>query len=534
MFASLRINGSASNVRLAVGWLAMLLLLLPLATLLVLAASSWFQVDLDLRWLKLAGRTIALGAGASFLAVVWGVAAAWLIEMCVFPGRRLLGLLLFLPFAIPPYLQAYIWGDLIDSAAWAPAGFGMRNIYGASFVMSLALYPYVYMLARATFASRSCTLLAIARMLGCSPLVSFFKVALPMARPAIVIGALLVFMEVTNDIAVAQNYGIRTLGSHIYDLWLNRDQRGAAIAVSSLLLIIAFVIFAAELASRAKQRQYDASQNYFCCTDSFVLPKPHAALALIFCGVLIAASFFLPTIILLLNTLSSQVDARSLLGGVTDTLYLVVGVCALGFAIGSAVAGLLRSIASPHGKLACQFAMAGYALPGVVYSLGMLIFIGYVADKVFDVSGISIHWLWITSSALLLVALAFRYVVIPVGAVDSALSSIPPQLGAAGRLAGKSSFQMLRRFWLPLMRPTLIAGALLLATDIIKELPLTLILRPFEFNPLAILIYQFASDEDIYSASPYALVLVVLTACMLALSYRWIVPAWMSQGKAAT
>ena len=194
------------------GWFLVALILAPVFTLIVISVDGLASGGLGSRSIRLTASTVSLGLTTALIALVIGVSCAWLIEMCMFPGRRLLGFLLFLPFAIPPYLQAYVWAELVDDGGWLPVGYGLRNPLGASLVMALVLYPYIYMFARGAFAQRSCGLNVAARVLGCGSWGAFFRISLPVARPAIAIGALLVFMEVANDIAIAEDYGLSTLG----------------------------------------------------------------------------------------------------------------------------------------------------------------------------------------------------------------------------------------------------------------------------------------------------------------------------------
>lgn len=460
--------------------------------------------------------TMLLAGGASALALLWGTAAAWLVEMCSFAGRRVFGLLLFLPFALPPYLHAYVWGDLADTVAIA----GVRSMPGACLLMSFALYPYVYMFARASFARQSSSLQAASRLLGCTPWGAFFKVALPMARPALGIGALLVFMEAANDIAVAQDFGLGTLGYRVYDLWLNRGAGGSAALLASLLAAIGIALFWLESFMRRRQRQYESSLRHFGSASVHRLRGGRAALACCGCGALALLGFAVPALALAAKALASSAwrPAR-LADALADTLLLALLAGLASFAIGVALLWLRRRSRLAAVRLACVLPAGGYALPGVVYGMGCLLLAGALADGLFGLTGYSAHWLMHSSIGVLVLALACRYLVIPGGALERGLEAVSPRMDEVGRCAGKSRLAMLFQVWLPLLRPSLLAGGLLLAADIIKELPLTLLLRPLGTDPLAPLLYQYASDEDLGLAAPPALLLVMLTLTLLCLAY---------------
>ena len=423
--------------------------------------------------------------------------------------------------------KLYIWADLVDDGGWLPAGYGVRNFWGACLLFSLVLYPYVYMFARAAFAQSSCALLSASRILGCTPWAAFRRVALPVARPAIAVGALLVFMEVINDIAIAEDYGLQTLGYHIYDVWLNRDNKSAAAALALLLIMFALVLVVIEVFSRHRQRQYELEQHCYCSDNEYHLQGGRLVLAVSFCTVLATAGFFLPLGALIENMSGTGLqDLTAVVAAATDTLTLVVLVAGVGFLLGGALTYVRHRTAGMGLRVASQLPLIGYAFPGMIYGLGTIVAASAVAHFLAINFGIAASWLW-TTIGLLIFALACRYIVITSGAVEAALSLVPPHYAAVGRNAGKSPLMMLLQIYLPLMRPALLVGVMLLAVDVIKELPLTLVLRPLGTDTLALLVYQHAADENLGRAAPAALLMILLAAMMLAVSYRWIVPAWL-------
>ena len=509
------------------GWALVALVLAPVLALFAISLAGVSELGGSPRAFVLLANTVVVGLGTAALAVSLGVSCAWLVEMCEFPLRRPLGFLLFLPFAIPPYLQAYVWADVVDDGGWLPVGVGLRNPAGACVVMALVLFPYVYMFARAAFAQRSCNLLAASRMLGCSPWGAFFKVALPLARPAIAVGALLAFMEAINDIAIAEDYGLSTLSYHIYDVWLNRDDRQLAAAYATLLMALALVLASFEQLGRVRQRQYEISQRCICAGNAYPIDGVKALAASSFCAMVAALGFFAPVVLLVSRLIgASNGLSDDVLESLADTAALLALVIVACFLLGGGISYLRRRFGPRPLGLASRLTAVGYAFPGIVYALGAIAAAGWLAWMVESVIDVSIHWIWTTSVLVLVAALSFRYVVITAGAIDSAMTAIPPHIDAVCRNAGKSRLASLLGVHLPLMRPMLAVGLLLLMVDLVKELPLTLVLRPLGTTTLALDVYQYAADEDLGSAAAPALVLVLLATVALALVYRWVVPAW--------
>lgn len=514
--------------RPACSWLVVGLVLAPLLALLVEGSAGVLAGHLESRVLRLAGTTLLLAGGSTVLASMFGVGSAWLVENCEFPGRKLFAFALFLPFAVPPYLLAYVWSDLVDDGGWLPPGVGVRNLAGACLVMSLVLYPYVYMFARASFAQRSSGLLVAARLLGCTPWGAFWRTAVPLARPAIAVGGLLVFMEVANDIAVAEDYGLQTLGYYIYDLWLNRDQRSAAAAVSMLMMVMALVLALGEFTSRRRQRQYQQGVRCYCSDYSYRLSGSKGMLAMAWCATLFGFAFAVPVVTLGLRVVHSSTRAMwAALAAAADTLLLAAMVVVLSFCLGGLLVAMRRWGGGAITKVLTWLALLGYAFPGIIYALGAILAVSAAATWLEAQTGWLIHWLWTTTVCLLVFALASRFVTISWGALETGLTQVPPKYAAVARSAGKSWWATLLVVYLPMMRPALFAGGILLLVDVIKELPLVLVLRPFGTDTLSLLVFQHASDEDLVNSAPAALLMLVIAAVGLALAYRWMVPAWV-------
>ena len=512
----------------AVATLLALLVLAPVLWLLgyAFAGSGWASL-LRPGMLERSVVTLLFGLGTTVLAICWGLSTAWLVEMCSFTGRRFYAFALFLPFAVPPYLAAYLWADLVEQSDYLPAAWSLRNLPGACLVMSLVLYPYVYMLARASFAQRSGGLLAAAFVLGCNSWGAFWRVALPLTRPALAIGAIMVFMEVINDIAVARDYGLRTLGLHVYDVWLNRGDRPAAAAAAGLLVLLAVILAMAESASRRSQRQYVQTVKHYRLGSGYQLYGWLALLAQGWCMVILGFALIIPIGWLTVRLIDSDLRGlASLPDAFLDTLGVVLPAVLLAFAISAALAWCSRADRSKLASALAQIARSGYAFPGSVYALGALVFVGALSSATKTMFGFALVWLWAVVPGLLIYALAARYLIAAGGSLDAGLAHLPPNLIAVARCAGLGAVRRAVQVHVPMLRPALIAGALLIGVDLLKELPLSLILRPLGMSTLAVEIFQHASDEDLGRAAPAAWLIVLLAAMMLALAYRWIVPTW--------
>ncbi len=481
------------------------------------AAGSWRSL------MRLTLNTLALTASAAALATIIGAGTAWLVARYEFPGRRLAGLALFMPFAIPPYLAAYVWADLAERIG---RGMHMRSMAGAAAVMALVLYPYVYLLARTAFAQQVGALMAAARILGCSPRQAFWRVAVPLARPAIAVGALLAAMEAANDIAIAEDYGIATLGYYVYDAWLNRGDKASAVLASGVLAGLALLAASCEAASRRSQRHHQEQARTYASEAPRRLNGWRSAAAATACWLPFVLGFAAPAAALVRHGLYAPAGAWSTLpASLLGTAILIGGAVALAYAFAAAFAAAAARTAR-LAQVLDRITRSGYAVPGSVYALGALLAAAALADAAEITSGLSIRWLWTAAPVLLIGALATRYLAVAAGAVEAGRAAVPPRLAAAARSSGLSGLQVLRRAKFPLMAPALTAGILLMGTDIIKELPLTLILRPLGLTSLAVETYGFAADEDLLGAAPPALAMVSLAAAGLALAYGRLTPAW--------
>nr|WP_206603202.1 iron ABC transporter permease [Leptolyngbya ohadii] len=520
------------------GWtIAVSLIALLIATPILVVLSSVF-VDARQVWQHLAETVLAgyllnslwlmLGVGVGVLAI--GVSTAWCVTMCRFPGSRSLEWLLLLPLAVPAYLMAYVYTELLEFYGpvqmtlrgifgWTEVGDywfpQIRSIGGAIVLFSLVLYPYVYLMARVAFLEQSVCTLEASRSLGCSPWRSFWKVALPLARPAIVAGLALALMETLSDFGAVQYFGVNTFTVGIYRTWFGMGERIAASQLSALLLGIVLLLLFLERFSRRQTRYYQTSSRYQR-SSPFVLQSWRSVLALIVCWIPVVLGFLLPAIVLLQMSLSNvtknfserfwQLAANSLLvSGITAAIGVVL---ALVLAYG------LRLRPSPAMNLAVRSAAIGYAVPGTVIAVGVLIPLGQFDNRLDAwmkaTFGISTGLLLSGTIVALVFAYLVRFLTVAFNSTESSLNRIKPNMDEASRSLGYSPTQTLLKIHAPLMGSGLITAALLVFVDVMKELPATLIVRPFNFDTLAIEVYKLASDERLAEAAAPALAIVLV------------------------
>ncbi|PLW75184.1 iron ABC transporter permease [Cohaesibacter celericrescens] len=474
--------------------------------------------------------TAWLMLGVGILTIVIGVSTAWLVTMCRFPGRGIFQWALLVPLAIPTYIVAYAAVDLLDYSGPAQNAlrwlFGFKNardywfpeirsLPGAILVMSLVLYPYVYLTSRATFLLQSACALDVSRTLGAGPLRLFFAVALPLARPAIVVGVTLAMMECLNDIGAVEFFGVKTLTFSVYDTWLNRSSLAGAAQISTVMLLVVLLLLWLERRGRSKQRFAVTSRRYQAL-PSYQLTGIRALSAFLACLAPIILGFILPALVLARSVMLHWQDNLNTDFFVAMGNSLLLAVCAaiLTAAIGTALAYFARLHNSMFVAAITRISSVGYAVPGTVLAVGILIPIAsldnLIASTMRDWFGIATGLILISSGAAMLYAYCVRFMAMSYGAGETGLQRISPNLDAAARTLGRSPFRTLIEIDLPMIRPALISGALLVFVDVMKELPATILLRPFNFETLATLVYGQASLEAFEKASLAALTIVLV------------------------
>ncbi len=511
----------------------LLVVALPIATVVLLALTPADNIWPHLVATILPGsilRTLMLSFGVSLLACVVGTGTAWLITMYRFPGRELLDRLLVLPLAVPTYIVAYCYVELLDYAGpvqthlrslfgftsvadyWFPQ---VRSLGGAIFIMASVLYPYVYLTARASFAQQSACVLEVARTLGRSPLATFFDVALPIARPAIAAGTALVIMECLNDLGAVQYLGVDTLSATIYSTWVQRSNIGGAAQIATVMLFLVVALFAIERALRGGARSHHTTGRYRAI--------PFQELAG-WKGITAAALAALPFVFGFIVPLAVIVpDAATHLDGALSSGFLpaagntlLLSSIAAGVAIAVALTlGYARRIAgNGFVRPASRLASLGYAIPGTVLAIGLLIPLAGIDNRIdeFMRATFGVSTGLVLSGSLLALTLAYviRFLAVALAPIESGLERVSTNLDAAARTLGESALSSLWRVHLPLLVAPLGAAALLVFVDCMKELPATLLLRPFNFETLATHVYTLAAIEQLEQASLAALTIVLV------------------------
>lgn len=474
--------------------------------------------------------TLILMTGVGIFAAIVGTGTAWLVAMHDFPGRRILSWMLLMPLAIPAYVGAYALVDFLDYAG--PVQVGLRAAFGwssaadyrfpdirsmpfAILVIGLSLYPYVYLLARTAFAEQSGAGYEVARALGAGPWRRFASVGLPLARPAIAAGVAVVMMESVNDFGVVDFFGVQTLTTGIFSVWLSGGNAGGAAQIACVILLVIALLVLLERRSRARRRFWQAARSQRPVTRAQVSGRAGLAMTLL-CMLPVLLGFAFPVSVMGWHAI---VAADGWLApGLTRALFntvTVAGVAALatvGLALFMTYGVRITGLAIP--RLLLPVTTIGYAAPGAVLGLGVLIplaaFDNRVADGVLAITGWDPGLILTGSMAALVFAYVVRFFAIGQGAADAALTRIPPSLPLAARSLGQGPGGVLRRIHLPLMRGSVAMALLLVFVDAVKELPATLLLRPFGFDTLATRVHDQASLERLSQAAPAALVITAV------------------------
>ena len=484
-------------------------------------------------WLHLAdtvlpryvANTLILMMGVGLVTLFFGVTTAWIVVRYQFAGRRILQWALLLPATIPAYLIAYTYTDFLEYAGplqvllrdffgwksardyWFPE---IRSMGGAILVMGAVLYPYVYVITRTAYLLTPVSLFEVGRMNGSN---MFWGVAFPLARPAIVAGLALVMMETISDFGTVEYFSIETLTLGIFNVWLGMNNLTAAsqIAAFSFLFIIALVLV--ERIARARRRYMDTTRR----SDS-LSPQPvsfaKGTLFICICSFPIVVGFLLPVCVLLnfvLQGYSTSVNAE-ILSAASNSLFLGL-IAAMLVVFSATFMGLVASF--DKGKVMpwlSALSSFGYAFPGTILAIGVVTAGGmvdsWIATILMKISGISYQG-WLTSGVgLIIFASVVRFQAIGYGAVTAGLGRVPDNMVEASRVLGQGLFQSIKKVMLPLLRLSCVTGGLLVFVDVMKELPMTLLLRPFNYETLSTYVYQFAKDELLEEAALPALAIV--------------------------
>lgn len=473
--------------------------------------------------------TVLLMVGVGIGVAVIGTGTAWLVAMCRFPGRKIFAWLLILPMAMPAYVIAYSYTDLLEYAGPVQsalrAAFGWANARdywfprirgdgGAIAMLTLVLYPYVYLLARAAFLEQSVCALEVSRTLGRTPREAFVSVALPLARPAIVVGVMLALMETLNDFGTVDYFAVRTLTAGVFDVWFGMGNAGGGAQIALVLLSFVVLVIWLERHSRRSQR-FHGTTTRRKSPPGFQLRGWRAWLAMLCCALPIIAGFLVPASLLMVYAARrfGEDGTATYLAHTGNSVMLATLAAALTLVIGVFLAYAQRLRPTLLVRGAVRWASVGYALPGVAIAIGVLLPIGAFDNAVDGVMraefGVSTGLLISGGIGALMIAYVVRFLAISLGSAESGLGKVTPNVDMAARTLGHGPLATLVRVHLPLIRGSVLTGAVLVFVDTMKELPATLVLRPFNFDTLATFVYQYASDELLEECSLAALTIVV-------------------------
>jgi iron(III) transport system permease protein len=509
-------------------------LLLAIPVVLIFFSFAYPQAEL---WRHLAdtvlgdylSNSLILAFGVGFFSLIIGTLLAWLVARYDFIGRQKLQWLVLLPMAMPAYIIAYTYTGMLDFAGpvqtslrdyfgwsygnyWFPE---IRSLVGAVAMLSLVLYPYVYMLARTAFVEQSVSLLEVSRSLGVGPVKHFFKVALPLARPAILTGTALAMMEAFADYGTVQYFGISTFTTGIFRTWFGLGNGIAAAQLAAMLTSFVLLLLLVEKYSRRKIKYYHQGQKQRPAARVKIKGSKGILLCLL-CALPAILGFILPFIQLLswaLGAFETGVDEQ-FMQLVWNSFYLaaLAALIAVVLALLFAYAKRLRSGFVLNTQV--QIASLGYAVPGTVIAVGVMLplsgldnAVNAFTERWFD---LSVGLIFSGSLFALLLAYSVRFLAVALHNVEAGLSRIKPSMDQAARSLGLEPRQVLKQVHVPLLKASVLSAGLLVFVDVLKELPATLILRPFNFNTLAVRTFELASDERLADASLSAVAIVLV------------------------
>ncbi|MTI09180.1 ABC transporter permease [Curvivirga aplysinae] len=531
--AQRQVSFSRNSLRWVVGAFAIAgFVLLPVAAIIWLAFNPeeniWPHL-ISTMLPRYVSNTLVLMLGVGLGTITGGVMCAWFVTMCNFPGKRIFEWALLLPLAMPAYVVAYVYTDLLEYAGpvqtslrylfdwklkseyWFP---DIRTHGGAIAMLSLVLYPYVYMLTRAAFLQQSVCVLEAGRVLGRSPWACFWSVALPLARPALVVGTALAMMETLNDFGTIDFFAVHTLTAGIFDVWLNMSNIGGAAQIALVMLLFVIGLLWIERASR-KGQKYHSTTTRYKALPGYQLKGWHKYFAIVACSSPILFGFLIPA-----GTLAFYAARRfeeswtsEFFGYALNSLFLSSAAAILVIVVGVFMAYAVRLSGQKGLKTATRLASVGYAMPGAVLAIGVLIpfagFDNFLDGQMRSLFDVSTGLLLSGTVIAIIFAYTVRFLTVGMGGVETGLAKVTPNMDDASRMLGEGPLGTLRRVHFPLIRGGLLGGAILVFVDSMKELPATLILRPFNYDTLATYVYQFASDELLEECALGALTIVI-------------------------
>jgi iron(III) transport system permease protein len=467
--------------------------------------------------------TFLLMTGVAALTFALGVSSSWIVTMYRFPGHRFFEWALILPIALPAYISGFTWAGILEYTSpvysyfrntWGfDTGqylfFDVMSLPGAILVFALALYPYVYLLTRAYFLTQSRVLFEVTASMGMSPGQSFRKVALPMARPAIVAGVTLALMEVLNDYGLVKYFGIDTFTTGIFNAWFAFGNLNAALKLSGYLMAFVLLLIIIERWQRGEMR-FDMGMGGTPLAQKN-LRGLKSTLAIVIVSIPVLFGFLFPFAMILHWTSLVWGDAFTVdFWILLRNSFILASLAAVTVVIIAVfVAYTARTYPLKLIKMAARFSTLGYALPGAVVAIGILVVIVWLESGMRSITSATINTTLVGTGIILIYAYLVRFIAIGYNSIESGSEKISINLDQASRSLGITKLRTMLKIHLPLIRNSLIAAVLLVFIDVLKELPLTLILRPFNFDTLAIRAFEYASDERLAEAAPAAVIIAL-------------------------
>ena len=534
--SGLRVHGPRHLVVRLAAALISAVVLMPVVVLVLIAvggsAEEWRYIIQSILP-KASATTLSLLLAVAVSTAIVGVATAWLVVAFDFPSRRFFSWALVLPLAVPPYLAAYAFAEFflytgpIQSLIRAVFGFesirdywfpDIRSTEGAAFVMASVLYPYVYLTTRIVFLMQGRNIADVARTLGASPSKVFWRVLLPVARPAIVAGVALVLMETINDIGASEYLGVQTLTVSVYSTWLNRGSLEGGAAIALVMLVLVLLLLATESNARRRQRFHTARGTHMKTRPQRIaLQGWLRAVAVVAVTLPVLAGFGIPLFVFGGYALSrlDQAASPELAAAFLNSLLTAATAAVLTVGLALFLINAVRLSRSATMRATVRLASVGYALPGGILGLGLLFALARFDNTVDAISrawfGFSTGLLITGSAAAVVLACAIRFLALAEGAVRSGMEKLAPNLDEAARSLGRTPLRSAISVLLPLLRPAILTALVLVFVDTIKELSATILLRPFGFNTLATFVYENAS-RGVPEEGAAAAILIILTA----------------------
>ena len=458
------------------------------------------------------------------ISTILGVSCAWLVTMYKFPGKDVFKWLLIMPIAIPTYVAAYIYAGLVEPSGFLfdsienTFGLGkelynlvdLRNIYGVIFILSICLYPYIYLLTYSSFKEQSGCAIEVGKSLGLNKKELFSRISIPLARPGIIAGLSLVMMETLAEFGTMDYYGISTFTTGIYRTWFAFGDDTSALHLASILLTFVFILITLEKYSRGRSKYAHTSQKSKPVQPINMSVKK-GIYAFLWCSLISLLGFIIPIIQLFLWLMEtySHLFKDEFLKIIMNTVTIAALSSVIIVLISIYASYVNRSTNSLYTKFSLKVFSIGYSIPGVVIAVGIIIPITLIDNFQASIFGSPIFYLS-GSFVALIIAYLVRFSTISFNATESGLSKIKNNIDLTAKSFGFSSFKILKNIHIPMMKTTVITSFILVFVDIVKELPATLILRPFNFDTLAIHIYELASSEQLSLIASPALMLIII------------------------